>query len=70
MRHCPDCRLLLTERKFGEVTLDVCSNCAGIWFDNGELRRAEETDSVALLRLEDEYTSPEINAIERPNLRR
>lgn len=34
---CPDCRQQLSERPEQGVTLDVCMNCAGVWFDAGEL---------------------------------
>lgn len=41
-RLCPGCRLALTETALGEVLLDLCTRCRGIWLDQGELDRAVE----------------------------
>lgn len=38
-RRCPRCRTGLEERLFSDVTLDVCSQCQGLFMDDGELRR-------------------------------
>jgi Zn-finger nucleic acid-binding protein len=38
-RGCPRCRIALQERLFGDVTIDMCEKCDGIWLDDGELRR-------------------------------
>jgi Zn-finger nucleic acid-binding protein len=43
---CPKCGGDLVERDFQNVKVDVCSNCHGIWFDQGEiglLRQIHET---------------------------
>lgn len=34
---CPACRGLLREYQSRKNTIDVCSSCGGIWFDEGEL---------------------------------
>ncbi len=48
--NCPRCKSELVEKKleelepegtFGEVIVDVCSSCSGIWFDKGELERVD-----------------------------
>jgi uncharacterized protein len=40
---CPLCNSTLTARTVANVTLDVCeSGCAGIWFDNYELKKFDE----------------------------
>ena len=37
---CPKCHAEMTEKRYstlqGDVELDQCSNCGGIWFDIGE----------------------------------
>ena len=33
---CPKCGHGMTEITYGEVTIDRCTNCAGLWFDTGE----------------------------------
>lgn len=35
---CPVCARTLQRRKHSGLTLDVCSNCKGVWFDNSELK--------------------------------
>lgn len=42
VRLCPTCRSPLTETALGEVLLDLCARCRGIWLDQGELDRAVE----------------------------
>lgn len=34
---CPECRHRLAERHKSGITVDVCENCRGVWFDEGEL---------------------------------
>ncbi len=41
-RRCPRCRIAMGQRLFGGVTLDVCDQCHGIWFDHGEVRLVVE----------------------------
>ena len=42
---CPKCSLPMTTRKIGDVEVDECTTCKGIWFDRDELRQAkDETD--------------------------
>jgi len=33
---CPKCGHGMTEITYGEVTIDRCTNCSGLWFDDGE----------------------------------
>jgi membrane associated rhomboid family serine protease/Zn-finger nucleic acid-binding protein len=35
---CPVCKKQMMSRQIGEVTVDICSNCGGIWFDKDELK--------------------------------
>ena len=38
--NCPICdNVLLEEIERGNVMIDVCSNCKGIWLDRGELEK-------------------------------
>lgn len=41
---CPTCRISTNPLKIGEVQIDECPQCRGIWFDKGEL--AETKDEV------------------------
>jgi hypothetical protein len=34
---CPKCGLLLEKMVFGNVRIDKCFGCEGIWLDKGEL---------------------------------
>ena len=34
---CPNCDSILSRRRFGTVTLDICGDCTGVWLDAGEL---------------------------------
>ena len=35
-RNCPDCKEPMTTEKYRNVELDLCGECAGIWFDAEE----------------------------------
>jgi uncharacterized protein len=35
--HCPKCGQKLAPEKCGEVEIDVCPSCKGVWLDMGEL---------------------------------
>jgi Zn-finger nucleic acid-binding protein len=50
---CPDCGQPLSREVFMGVQIDTCTACAGIWFDNGELRRLMQAHPHALLALEE-----------------
>ena len=41
-RCCPRCQADLVENSLGEVWIDFCPRCRGIWLDQGELQRAVE----------------------------
>ena len=36
-RDCPRCRVRLRETPVGQVPVDYCPRCRGIWLDHGEL---------------------------------
>ena len=49
---CPACGNNLGNLVAGNVALDVCrSGCGGVWFDNFELRRIDDTAAAALTSL-------------------
>ena len=52
-RNCPDCRQPLATEKFYDVDLELCGECAGIWFDAEELKRLLASDPIAMLALEE-----------------
>lgn len=41
-RLCPRCEKQMRSAKAGDVTLDICPQCKGIWFDQGEVQRIVE----------------------------
>ncbi len=36
--HCPKCGQKLAAEGYGNVEIDVCPSCKGVWLDAGELR--------------------------------
>jgi uncharacterized protein len=44
---CPKCGCDLEEREHNGVKIDQCSECSGIWLDQGELELIEEMDKTA-----------------------
>lgn len=50
--NCPACGNVLGNLVAGNLALDVCrSGCGGVWFDNFELRRIDDTAAAALTSL-------------------
>ncbi|MBT4520513.1 MAG: zf-TFIIB domain-containing protein [Halieaceae bacterium] len=39
---CPKCGHGMDEITYGDVTIDRCSNCQGLWFDAGEAERLKD----------------------------
>ena len=37
---CPHCGKKMVNRPVGDIKLDVCAKCKGVWFDLGELEKA------------------------------
>lgn len=61
---CPNCGIEMDVQTYYGVEVDVCPACAGIWFDDRELRALVQTDPLILLSLEDRavpdvYYSPD-----------
>jgi uncharacterized protein len=42
---CPKCGMELHEIAFGDVHVDKCFNCGGIWLDDGELERLQTKET-------------------------
>ncbi len=46
MKQCPKCQDELKPKTVGDVEVDECQKCKGVWFDKSELRQAKDaTDS-------------------------
>lgn len=50
---CPDCVVEMQTHRLYGVAVDICPACAGIWFDDRELRALKEVDPLILLSLEE-----------------
>jgi hypothetical protein len=48
---CPKCGMQLEEIAFGDVRVDKCFNCEGLWLDNGELERIQTKEEGFMGRL-------------------
>jgi hypothetical protein len=48
---CPKCGMDLEEIAFGEIHIDKCFNCGGLWLDNGELERLQTKEPGFMGRL-------------------
>ena len=42
---CPKCGADLEEKAFGEVKVDVCPECDGVWLDKGEMELLRHVES-------------------------
>ncbi len=42
---CPKCGMQLEEIGFGDVRVDKCFHCEGLWLDNGELERIQSKEA-------------------------
>ena len=36
---CPKCGITMREREKGDVIIDICPQCRGVWLDAGELEK-------------------------------
>jgi uncharacterized protein len=48
---CPKCGMDLGVVHFGDVAVDKCFNCGGIWLDNGELEKLQKKEAGFLRRM-------------------
>lgn len=37
--NCPKCQTAMREREKGDLIIDVCPNCRGVWLDAGEMEK-------------------------------
>jgi uncharacterized protein len=42
---CPRCDGELKESQFGDVLIDTCEKCGGVWLDSGELEQLTKLDT-------------------------
>jgi Zn-finger nucleic acid-binding protein len=40
--NCPRCKIAMKKRNIKDIKIDECPKCKGIWFDQGELRKAKD----------------------------
>ena len=64
---CPACKSLLIVVEHEQIELDYCPDCAGVWFDAGELELLLETMQLdhASIALDSVLTSPETESDEK-----
>ena len=43
MKTCPKCIVKLDRKNIGEIEVEECHQCKGIWFERDELRQAKDT---------------------------
>ena len=55
-RACPRCRKAMDRPYVGGIALDVCRECRGIWFDDGELRKITEIHKTRGLKGDETVT--------------
>lgn len=60
-RRCPRCRKGMARPTVGDVAVDVCQSCQGIWLDHGELYRLTQTYKNSGFK-EDSVVADEIRA--------
>jgi len=46
--HCPKCGQRLTTESYGQVEIDLCPSCLGLWLDANELERILANESGVL----------------------
>ena len=64
MKKCPRCRIGLNETHVGELTVDGCVGCGGVWFDAKELNAVAAHGSGNLKTLEQQYW-PSVAGVEK-----
>lgn len=55
MKACPRCSQTLQITRMGNVEVDGCPGCGGVWFDDKELTAVAQTHAVQLGVLEDRF---------------
>lgn len=62
---CPSCRVEMGALDYLGVPIDLCPDCAGVWFDDGELARLATAAPAALEAL-DARNTPELEILNVP----
>lgn len=52
MSICPGCGAELNKTNFGGAMIDACPNCAGLWFDDGELSLILQGEPEAMMQMD------------------
>jgi uncharacterized protein len=42
---CPKCQVAMREREKGDIIIDICPQCRGVWLDAGELEKLSVRES-------------------------
>ena len=68
MRICPRCTKVLEPTDIGQIQLDACGGCGGMWFDDGELTTLAKTFLEELKALDERFCDrrPEWARTDRP----
>ena len=61
---CPKCRADMVQIVIDNTEVDRCSDCHGLWFDDGELVKLRNKEAAAALDIGDVKTGKELNKIE------
>ena len=61
---CPKCRADMDQVMVDDTEVDRCSNCHGLWFDEGELSKMRNKEAAAALDIGDARTGKTHNKIE------
>ena len=67
--YCPKCQFAMEKVTYGEISIDRCTNCHGIWFDMREhehLKEREGAESIDTGTAKDGGTFNEQGDIECP----
>jgi PAT family beta-lactamase induction signal transducer AmpG len=61
---CPKCRAEMEQIMIDDTEVDRCTDCHGLWFDDGELSKLRSKEAAAALDIGDIKTGKEHNKIE------
>ena len=62
--NCPKCNAPMEQATFETVTIDRCTQCHGLWFDEGELARLKKLPQSQSLDIGNPAVGHKHNAIE------
>jgi hypothetical protein len=51
VRRCPKCRIALEPQQLGEVPIERCNSCNGVWLDEGRLERLMQPEQSFVKRI-------------------